>query len=163
MYPPTVISYSYTCHCMAYTCIYIYFAIVIYISNVVKVFKKRKSNVVLNCSHIFLFCFNASQWTTGIYYFAQFGDHFARSGDIANFNKERAFYTFLPRCILVICRFLRPIWLLSTIPLTSLSFPISLPICLTRMQDELSVFCCCCLCVCACVCVSVLSSVWCLS
>ena len=37
MYPPTVISYSYTCHCMADTCIYIYFAIVIYISNVVKV------------------------------------------------------------------------------------------------------------------------------
>ena len=36
---------------------------------------------MLNCSHIFLFCFNASQWTTGIYYFAQFGDHFAWSGD----------------------------------------------------------------------------------
>ena len=60
---------------MADTCIYIYFAIVIYISNVVKVFKKRKSNVVLNCSHIFLFCFNASQWTTGIYHFAWSGDH----------------------------------------------------------------------------------------
>ena len=85
---------------------------------------------MLNCSHIFLFCFNASQWTTGIYYFAQFGDHFARSGDIANFNKERAFYTFLPRCILVICRFLRPIWLLSTIPLTSL-FSFVLTFCLS--------------------------------
>ena len=38
--------------------------------------------------------------------------------------------TFLPRCILVICQFLRPIWLLSTIPLTSL-FSFVLTFCLS--------------------------------
>ena len=53
-----------------------------------------------------------------------------KNDNIANFNKERALYTFLPRCILVICRFLRPIWLLSTIPLTSL-FSFVLTFCLS--------------------------------
>ena len=68
MYPPTVISYSYTCHCMAYTCIYIYFAIVIYISNVVKVKKKK----IKRCVKLFTYFFVLLQCLTMDYRYILF-------------------------------------------------------------------------------------------